>query len=134
MIEYGNQTIEYGNYFCKYAAAYIRGVARNAENSILQDVLESKGLGDKTLEELSDEEMVLEHIPDVEKAVVSAVRIAKKHVVVTVPSTPDNNPEHIHLLTRQRLTKLFRAAGCTRLRFDGVNGHLFMVATVGETR
>lgn len=73
---------------------------------------------------------VLEHIPQVEKAIENAVRIARKHVVVTVPSKPDNNSEHIHLLTKDKLTELFAAAGCTRLRFDGVNGHLFMVATI----
>ena len=73
---------------------------------------------------------VLEHIPQVDKAVEAAVRIARKHVVVTVPSKPDDNPEHIHLLTKAALTELFESAGCTRLRFDGVNGHLFMVATV----
>lgn len=73
---------------------------------------------------------VLEHIPQVEKAIDAAVRIARKHVVVTVPSKPDNNPEHIHLLTKDKLTAMFTAAGCARLRFDGVNGHLFMVATL----
>ena len=73
---------------------------------------------------------VLEHIPQVEKAIEAAVRIARNHVVVTVPSKPDNNPEHIHLLTKEKLTIMFSAAGCTRLRFDGVNGHLFMVATI----
>ncbi len=73
---------------------------------------------------------VLEHIPQVEKAVASAVRMARKFVVVTVPSHPDNNPEHIHLLTKDRLTELFHQAGCHRLRFDGVNGHLILVATM----
>lgn len=73
---------------------------------------------------------VLEHIPEVEKAVKTAVRIARKHVIVTVPSKEDNNPEHIHLLTKQRLTELFEAAGCSRLRFDGVNGHLFLAANL----
>ena len=28
------------------------------------------------------------------------------------------------------LTQLFNAAGCTKLHFDGVEGHLFMVAGV----
>ena len=74
---------------------------------------------------------VLEHIPKVEKAVAAAVNMARQYVVVTVPSKPDNNPEHIHLLTKDRLTKLFREAGCTRLHFDGVEGHLFMAAAVG---
>jgi len=73
---------------------------------------------------------VLEHIPDVERAVAEGVRLAGKFVVVTVPSHPDNNPEHIHLLTKERLTALFRQAGCTRLHFDGVEGHLFLVAAV----
>ena len=73
---------------------------------------------------------VLEHIPRVDKAVEAAVRIARRHVVVTVPSKPDDNPEHIHLLTKAALTELFALAGCERLRFDGVGGHLFMVATV----
>ena len=73
---------------------------------------------------------VLEHIPEVEKAVASAVRMARHYVVVTVPSKPDNNPEHVHLLTKDKLTKIFSAAGCTKLHFDGVEGHLFMVAIV----
>ena len=72
---------------------------------------------------------VLEHIPDVEQAVAAAVRMAKQYVVVTVPSKPDSNPEHIHLLTKQKLTGLFTAAGCSRLHFDGVEGHLFLVAS-----
>lgn len=75
---------------------------------------------------------VLEHIPEVEKAVASAVRMAGRYVVVTVPSKPDSNPEHLHLLTRDRLTELFRSAGCTKLHFDGVAGHLFMVASIGR--
>jgi len=73
---------------------------------------------------------VLEHIGQVDKAVARAVRIARRHVVVSVPSKEDDNPEHIHLLTKPVLTALFEQAGCTRLRFDGVNGHLIMVATI----
>ena len=73
---------------------------------------------------------VLEHIPEVEKAISAAVKMAKHYVVVTVPSKPDNNPEHIHLLTKDRLTQMFGSAGCTRLHFDGVEGHLFMVGAI----
>ena len=76
---------------------------------------------------------VLEHIPDVQAAVRNAVRLARRYVVVTVPSKPDDNPEHIHLLTKPALTELFGAAGCERLQFDGVPGHLFMVASTGRT-
>lgn len=70
---------------------------------------------------------VLEHIPDVQTAINNAVRLAKRYVVVTVPSQPDDNPEHLHLLTRDILTQLFANAGCTRLHFDGVLGHLVLV-------
>lgn len=76
---------------------------------------------------------VLEHIPDVGAAVKNAVRLARRYVVVTVPSKPDDNPEHIHLLTKPALTALFGAAGCDDLRFDGVPGHLFMVAKKGRS-
>ena len=73
---------------------------------------------------------VLEHIPNVEEAIRAAVRLAKRGVVVSVPSKPDDNPEHIHLLTKDILTKLFAVAGCTKLHFGGVNGHLIMMATI----
>lgn len=72
---------------------------------------------------------VLEHIPAVDQAVANAVRLAKRFVVVSVPSHPDDNPEHIHLLTKEILTRLFTNAGCTRLHFDGVNGHLILIAS-----
>ena len=75
---------------------------------------------------------VLEHIPEVQAAVRNAVRLARRYVLVTVPSKPDDNPEHIHLLTKPALTELFHGAGCENLRFDGVPGHLFMVAKVGK--
>lgn len=75
---------------------------------------------------------VLEHIPDVRAAVKNAERLARRYVVVTVPSKPDNNPEHIHLLTKPVLTELFGAAGCDDLHFDGVPGHLFMVAKIAR--
>lgn len=73
---------------------------------------------------------VLEHIPQVEKAVAAAVKMAKKYVVVSVPSKEDDNPEHIHLLTKDKLTALFHQVGCTRLHFDGVNGHLILIAGI----
>ena len=75
---------------------------------------------------------VLEHIPDVQAAVTAAVRIARRYVAVTVPSKEDDNPEHIHLLTKPVLTELFKNAGCERLHFGGVPGHLILTAAIGE--
>lgn len=77
---------------------------------------------------------VLEHIPAVDRAVEAAVRLARRYVVVTVPSKPDNNPEHIHLLTKEKLTALFGAAGCERLKFGGVNGHLLLIASLDRPK
>ena len=31
-----------------------------------------------------------------------------------MPSKTDDNPEHIHLLTKEKLTQMFGAAGCTK--------------------
>ena len=73
---------------------------------------------------------VLEHIPDVQEAVRAAVSIARRYVVVTVPSKPDSNPEHIHLLTRDLLKEYFGNAGCTRLQFGSVLDHLTLIASV----
>lgn len=73
---------------------------------------------------------VLEHIEDVQTAVNAAVRLAKRYVILSVPSKPDDNPEHIHLLTKDVLTELFHKAGCSKLHFSGVNGHLIMIAAL----
>lgn len=73
---------------------------------------------------------VLEHIPDTAAAVRNAVRLAKRFVIVSVPSKEDNNPEHIHLLTQDVLTRFFLEAGCTSLRFSSVPEHLILIATM----
>ena len=75
---------------------------------------------------------VLEHIEDYRGAIRAAVRAARQYVVVSVPSHPDDNPEHIHLLTKERLTEAFAAAGVTRLSFQGVSGHLILIASIGD--
>ena len=71
---------------------------------------------------------VLEHILDVEKAVANAVRMARRFIIVTVPSKPDDNPEHIHLFTKDTLSDMFLKAGCSKVKFDSVLNHLFMIA------
>jgi 2-polyprenyl-3-methyl-5-hydroxy-6-metoxy-1,4-benzoquinol methylase len=73
---------------------------------------------------------VLEHLAQPARAVAEAVRVARRCVVVSVPSKEDDNPEHIHLFTRESLQALFRAAGARRVHFDGVLNHLLALATV----
>ena len=71
---------------------------------------------------------VLEHIPDVKSAIKKAINLSNKYIVVTVPSKKDDNPEHIHLFTKDILTKYFNEYGITNLKFSGVNGHLCLIA------
>jgi ubiquinone/menaquinone biosynthesis C-methylase UbiE len=73
---------------------------------------------------------VLEHIPAVPKALAEAVRVARRFVVLSVPSKPDDNPDHIHLLSEKTLRRLFSDVGITRVTFDYVPGHVIAVANV----
>jgi 2-polyprenyl-3-methyl-5-hydroxy-6-metoxy-1,4-benzoquinol methylase len=75
---------------------------------------------------------VLEHIEDVEAAVREILRVAHRHVVVSVPSHADDNPEHLHLLGERDLERLFRAAGALRIGLQYVPNHLIAVVTKGR--
>ena len=74
---------------------------------------------------------VLEHIPEPAKAVNEVVRVANRFVVLSVPSKPDDNPEHIHLFNEDSLTKLFTDAGVEKTNFDYVLNHIVVVANIG---
>ena len=71
---------------------------------------------------------VMEHIPNTEALVRNAVRLAKNYVIVSVPSKPDDNPEHIHLFTNEDLKELFMKNGCSKVKFMSVTNHRVMVA------
>ncbi len=73
---------------------------------------------------------VLEHLPDPQRGLREAVRVARRFVVLSVPSRPDENPEHIHLFTRRSLTDLFRAAGVEQVTFDAVLNHHLVLARI----
>jgi ubiquinone/menaquinone biosynthesis C-methylase UbiE len=73
---------------------------------------------------------VLEHLERPALAVREAVRVARRFVAVSVPSRPDENPEHIHLFDRDSLQALFTAAGAGRLSVEFVLNHLVALAMV----
>jgi ubiquinone/menaquinone biosynthesis C-methylase UbiE len=73
---------------------------------------------------------VLEHLDNPLAALGHAVRIARRFVIVSVPSKPDDNPEHIHLFDRDSLTALFHEVGVKRLSIDHVLNHIVALALV----
>lgn len=93
---------------------------------MLADICDS-GIPDKSFDVVTMLE-VLEHIPDTERAVRNAVRLARNYVIVSVPSKPDDNPEHIHLFSNEDLKNHFLAAGCSKVKFMSVTNHRVMIA------
>jgi ubiquinone/menaquinone biosynthesis C-methylase UbiE len=75
---------------------------------------------------------VLEHVPRPELVVREAVRVARRFVIATVPSKPDDNPEHVRLFDRAALTELFEHAGAPRVRIEFVPNHIVALALLGD--
>jgi 2-polyprenyl-3-methyl-5-hydroxy-6-metoxy-1,4-benzoquinol methylase len=73
---------------------------------------------------------VLEHLTQPAQALAEAVRVARRFVIVSVPSKPDDNPEHIHLFDRQTLEAMLLAAGARRVTVEFVRNHIVATARV----
>lgn len=73
---------------------------------------------------------VLEHLPEPRLAAAEAIRVANRFVVASVPSKPDDNPQHIQLFSAESLTALFLAADARRVKIDHVLNHMIGLVTV----
>lgn len=73
---------------------------------------------------------VMEHIPGKIAVVKNAIRLARNYIIVSIPSKPDDNPEHIHLFSNEDLTSLFMDNGCSKVKFMSVTNLKVMVASV----
>jgi hypothetical protein len=58
------------------------------------------------------------------------VRLARRFVIVSVPSKEDDNPEHLQLFNRASLDSLLRQAGAQSVKLEYVLNHLIAVARV----
>lgn len=75
---------------------------------------------------------VLEHIPATVKALQEVCRVARRFLIVSVPSREDDNPEHIHLFNQARLRQLLGEQGITRVSFEYVLNHMIVVARIEQ--
>src|SRR5690606_22372187 len=73
---------------------------------------------------------VLEHLREPALAAREAIRVARRFVIASVPSKPDDNPEHIHLFDPATLARLFEQAGARRVSIEHVPGHMVALALV----
>lgn len=70
---------------------------------------------------------VLEHQHDPAPMAAELLRVARRFVIVSVPSQPDDNPEHVQLFTEEALRALFTHEGARSVTFSHVPGHIIAV-------
>jgi ubiquinone/menaquinone biosynthesis C-methylase UbiE len=71
---------------------------------------------------------VLEYLERPALAAAEALRVARRFVAVSVPSKPDENPQHVHLFDRASIEALLRGAGARRVSVEYVLNHIVAVA------
>lgn len=77
---------------------------------------------------------VLEHLETPAKAAAELLRVARRFIVVSVPSKPDDNPQHIQLFSPDSLRDMFMDAGARRVQVDHVPGHMVAVVRLEDPR
>jgi len=83
---------------------------------------------------------VIEHIPNAQNALIEVARVARNFIIISVPSKPDNNPDHVHFFTKEKfedlLDKIEKDSGkiFRRITFDYVPNHMLVVIRLSESR
>lgn len=73
---------------------------------------------------------VLEHLPQPRRALEALAPLAKRFLILSVPSRPDDNPEHLHLFDRAQLEDMLSRAGAAQVRIEAVLNHYVVRARV----
>ncbi|CAM2005201.1 class I SAM-dependent methyltransferase [Acanthopleuribacter pedis] len=73
---------------------------------------------------------VIEHLPNPSAAIRNLVRATRRFVVASVPSKPDDNPEHLHFFPADQFEQMWLAAGAERVDCSYVQGHLIAVIKI----
>lgn len=70
---------------------------------------------------------VLEHLAEPQAALDALCATARRFVLLSVPSVPDENPEHLHLFSVDQLQAMARRAGAAGARVEHVLNHRIAV-------
>ncbi len=71
----------------------------------------------------------LEHIPEPQAALEKAMQMARRSLILSVPSHEDDNEEHIHFFTKDSLNTMLLNAGARRVNIQYVLNHIIAVAS-----
>ncbi len=107
-------------------AARAGGVARLRPSC--QSVL-ALGFADRAFDTVAALE-VLEHLETPEIAARELLRVARRFLVASVPSKPDDNPQHVQCFSRDAFRDLFLRAGARAVDIDHVLNHRVAVVRV----
>ena len=66
---------------------------------------------------------VLEHLENPLMAATEAIRVTDKFILLSVPSKPDNNPEHIQFFQPDDIKNIFLQAGAKSVKIEHVLNH-----------
>ncbi|MFW5720886.1 MAG: class I SAM-dependent methyltransferase [Bacteroidota bacterium] len=70
---------------------------------------------------------VLEHIQNAKKAFNELIRVAKEYIIISVPSKEDDNPEHIHLFTKEVFIGWITENNSLTYKMKEVKDHLIII-------